>query len=119
MLLLLKLFDLLLQLFGFAAEKLLLIALFEGLLLRVALLLGELLLAASELFEFLKRFIDVFLALLLRAGTGLALLVLILFGVELQIEQALQIATGPTTAASASAALAESHLDLPERGFRA
>ena len=58
----------------------------------VALLPGQFLLAARELIELLQRFVYFFLLLARGAARGLRCLVLIFFGIELQIEQARKIA---------------------------
>ena len=80
-----------LQFFGLAAQHFLLPALL-GALRVVALLLGQIFLAARQLVEFLQRFVDFFLLLAGGAARGLRRLVLILFGVELEIEQAREVA---------------------------
>ena len=73
LLLLGELFHLLLQLFGLAAQKLLLIPLLQCLLLAVSLLLGQFLLGASQLFQFLQSLVDFLLPLLGGRLSGLAL----------------------------------------------
>src|SRR4029077_6134642 len=89
-----------------------------GLLLVVA-LLRELLLAAGQLLQLLHGFID--LLLLFAAGRGRLRFLLVLLGIQLQIEQVRQIAAGVESAASAATAalLAAGHLDVAERGHGA
>ena len=99
------------QLFGLTPQHLLLPALLVGLL-AVALLLGKLLLPARQFLELLKRFLDLFLPLFLRDVLP-AGLVLVFLAVQLQVNQALNIARAST----APALVAESHLDLSKRGF--
>ena len=115
-----RLLQLLPQLFRLAAQQLLLPALLRRLLLPLPLLLGQLLLAFGELLQLFERVVD--LALALVGGLRLAIaLVLVLFGVELQVEKALQIARGPvlaTTAAAPPALPSERHLNVAEGGFR-
>ena len=79
------LLHLLLQFLGFAAQHLLLPTLLGGLTIVGALLLREFFLAARQLIELLKRFVDVLIALAGRTG-GLRRLVLILFGVKFEIK---------------------------------
>src|SRR5262249_57424110 len=81
------------------------------------LLLGQLLLAPRQLLELLQRFVDLLLPLL-SGSLLLAALVLVLLGIELEVEQVVEIATGPATAATAAAA-SERDLNLPERGLGA
>ena len=106
------------QLFGLAAQHFLLPALL-GALRVVALLLGQLFLAARELIQFLQRFVDFFLLLAGRAARRLRCLVLILFGVELQIEQAREVAPSAAARSASAARTAEGHLNLAERGLGA
>ena len=111
------LFQLALQLFGFAAQHLLLPALLGSLLLAFLLLLGQFLLPPGELLQFLQRLVDLLLLLLLRAGRlRLAALVLILLGIEFEIEQAFQVARAGAAAATTAATtlLAEGDLDIAE-----
>ena len=114
-------FQLALQLFGFAAQHLLLPTLLRGLLLAFFLLLGEFLLPLGKLLELLQRFVDLLLLLLLLAG-GLRLvaLVLILFGIQFEIEKAFHVArASATTTAAAPALVAEGHLDIARCCFGA
>jgi hypothetical protein len=78
-------FHLALEFLGFAAEHFLLPALLEALLILVLLLAGEFLLAAGQLFEALQGFVDFLGALILTGALGSGF-VLILFGVEFEIE---------------------------------
>jgi hypothetical protein len=119
LLLALELLDLALQLLGFAAQHLLLEALLGGLLV-LAGLIGELLLAARELLELLQRLINFLLTLVAGLTAAFGALVLVLFGIELEIEEAFEVA-GATlgTAAPAASAVAERDLDITARGFRA
>ena len=112
-LLLLQLLQLLLQLFRLATKLFLLPAAIDAGLLLVLALLRELLLAASQLFQLLHRVVDGLL--LLIAGGRLLRFVLVLLGIELQVEQVRQIAAGIRSAASATAALAAGHLNVAER----
>jgi hypothetical protein len=114
-----QLLHLLLQLLGFAPQHLLLIALLRGLRLVAALLLGEFLLALRKLLQLLHRLIDFALPGVGGLRLAAAGFVLILFGIEFEIEQALQVAHGAIAAASAAApaallAVAERHLDIAE-----
>ena len=111
-----QLFHLLLQLFSFAAEHFLLPALLRALLF-VALLLSEFLLPARKLLELLQRLIEFFLALI--GGRSLcAGFVLVLLGIEFEIEETFEVAAGATTASAASP-LSEGYLDLSTCGFGA
>ena len=83
------------QLFGLAAQHFLLPTLL-GALLVVFLLLGKLFLALRQLIELLQRFVNFLLLLAGRAPRSLRRLVLILLGVEFQIEQAREIASRAT-----------------------
>src|SRR5262249_55396677 len=111
---------LLAELFSFAAEHLLLPALLRGLLRILLGLVGEFLLAASERFELLHRFVDLLLACARRLLRAVAL-VLILFGVEFEIEEPLEItsAAGSTATAAALALIAERDLYIAECRFGA
>ncbi len=111
------LLHLFLQLLGFAAQHFLLPSLFRSLL-AIGRLLRQLLLAARQLFEPLERFIDFTLTVLAAGCALLAGFVLILFGVELQLEQRLQVAATTSGAATARIA-AEGYLDFLEPGFGA
>ena len=110
-----------LQLLRLAPQHLLLPALLGSLLLPLLLLIGQLLLTLGQLFQLLQRFIDLLLLLLLLAGgLRLIVLVLILFGIQFEIEQPFHVAR-PGAAATASAALlvAERHLNIAGRRFGA
>ena len=85
--------------------------------LAVALLLRQLLLAARQLVELLQRFVDFLLLLAGGSAGGLLRLVLILLGVELEIEQAGEIAPGSAARPAASALAAKRHLNLAEGGL--
>src|SRR6185437_402837 len=112
-----QLLDLLLQLIGLAAEHLLLPALLGRLFGVGVALRGKLALPARQLIQLAQRVLDLRAAL---AGVerGLHGLVLILLGVELQVEQARQIAPRRVDRAAAAPGT-ESDLDLPERRLRA
>jgi hypothetical protein len=115
----LQLLDLALQLFGFAAEHLLLKALLRDLLI-LASLVGELLLAPRQFLEFLQSFIDLLLAITSTATTLPAAFVLVLFGIELEVEEAFEVARAVLPAASpAASTVAERDLDIAPRGFGA
>ncbi len=109
-------FHLALQLLSLAAQHLLLPALLERLLIPL-LLIGQLLLAAGKLFEFLERFVDLLRALALRSSGLLAGFILVLVGIEFEVEKAFQVAAGAAHAA-APTALAKGNLNLAESGFR-
>ena len=117
-----QLLHLLPKLFRLAPQQLLLPALVRGKLLALALLVGQFLLPLSQFFQLLHGLVDALLALV----TGLRLpgvLVLILLGIEFQVEEPLKVARGavPTTAAaSAATALpAKRHLNIAPGGFGA
>src|SRR5260370_1146089 len=74
---------------------------------------GKLFLAARRLVELLQLVVDVRRARARRGRGGLLRLVLILLGVELEIEQAREIAAR-SPAAAATTAGAERDFDLPE-----
>jgi hypothetical protein len=115
----LQLLDLALQLFGFAAEHLLLKALLRDLLILTS-LVGELLLAPRQFLEFLQSFIDLLLAITSTATTLPAAFVLVLFGIELEVEEAFEVARAVLPAASPAASpVAERDLDIAPRGFGA
>ena len=111
------LFHLALQLFGLAAQHFLLPALL-GTLRVIFLLLRKFFLAARQLVQLLQSFVDLFL-LLARGARGLRRFVLILFRVQLQIEQARKVAPRAAARSSSTAGAAERHLNLAECGFRA
>src|SRR5579872_1996020 len=105
---------LLAQIFRLATELLLLPAAIYASLLLVLALLRELLLAASQLFQLLHRVID--LLLLFIGARRLLRFVLVLLGIQLQVEKVRQIAAGILSAASATAAtLAAGYLNVAER----
>ncbi len=79
---------------------------------------GELALPACELIQLAQRVLDL-RAVLAGIEGRLGALVLILLGVELEIEQARQVAPRGIDGSAATAAGAEGHLDLAERGLRA
>ena len=85
----------------------------------MTLLLGEFLLPLRELFQLLHRVVDLPLLGIRRLLPLPRALVLILFGIELEVEKALHIAGRPTAASAtaASALAAKSHLDIAERRF--
>ena len=113
-----ELLHLLLQLFGVAAQHFLLPALLDGLLFGFRLLLGELLLPLRELLQLLQRLVDrPFLAL--SCGLLLAGLILIFFGIELQVEQVGQIAAGVLPPPPPAATAAEGNLNIAECRFGA
>src|SRR5439155_332967 len=119
----LHLLQLLLEFFRIAPKLFLLIMLLRGLLWVLALLLGQLLLPFRQLLQLLQCFVD---GLLLRIAAAALLrlfgaLILILLGIEFQIEKALQIAGGPAaaTTSSTASALSERHLNVAERRLRA
>jgi hypothetical protein len=115
------LLHLLLELLRLALQHFLL-PLLLGSLGAIALLLGQILLALGQLVELFQRVVD-FLSLLLGGGRrrGLPGLVLVLFGIEFQIEQGSQIARRAASASSAAtpAAGSKRNLDLPEGGLGA
>ena len=109
-----ELLHLLLQLFGLAAQHLLLPALLEALLRIVALLLCQLLLPPCQSIELLQRIVDLLLFLFLRRS-GLRALVLVLCSIQFEIKQRGQIAShGPTATTASSTALAKGDLNLAE-----
>src|ERR1035438_2043656 len=115
-----QLFQLPLQLLGFATQHLLLPALLRGLLLILLLLLGQFLLTFGELFQLLERLVDLLLLLLLLAGRFRVIaLVLILLGVELEIEEPFHVARASTATTAAIVLIAERHLDIARSGFGA
>ena len=107
-----------LELLGLALQHLLLPLLFGGLG-AVALLLGEVFLALGQFVELLQRVVDFLRPLFGGGRRRLAGLVLILLGIELEIEEARQIARRSASAASATAGCSERNLNLPEGGFGA
>ncbi len=109
------LLHLLLELLGFALQHLLLPFLFSRLG-AVALLLGEILFAFREFVELFQGVVDCLRPLLGTTGRGLPGLVLIFLGIQLQFEEAGQIAGG-ATASSAAALGSERNLNSPEGGF--
>ena len=92
------LFHLVLELFGFALQHFLLPLLLGGLL-TVALLLGEIFLAVREFVELLESIGEVLRLLLLSRSGGVLGFVLVLFGVELEIEESREIARGAAASA--------------------
>ncbi len=116
-----ELLHLLAQFLGFAAQHFLLPALLKGLLFALVLLLGQLLLAASELREALQSLVHILLPLLGRLlGRGaLAGFVLVLLRVEFEIEHAGQVAAGSLRPAASATAASKGDLDVTERGFGA
>src|SRR6267143_1883345 len=80
--------------------------------------LCEFFLAARQLIELLKRFVDVFITLAGRTG-GLRRFVLILFRVELEIKQAREVAPRAASRTATPAAAAKRYLNLAERGLGA
>jgi hypothetical protein len=115
-----ELFHLAAELFGFAAKHLLGPSLLGKLLLSALLLAGQLLLAAGELFELLHRLVSLLGAFAGRAAI-LGGFVLVLFRVELEIEQAFEVAQiALAVAATAAAASAlEGDLNLTEEALGA
>src|SRR5207253_883686 len=110
------LLQLLLELLRLTAEHLLLPPVLRRLLFVLALLLGEFLLPFGKLLQLFQRFVDL---LLLRIAALLSALagafILILLGVELEIEEALHVACrAAATASPAAAALSKCHLDIAE-----
>ena len=99
------------QLLGFAPQHFLGPALFE-VLLALRLAGGQLLLTAGEFFELFEGFIHLALAFA-RFGRRLCGFVLVFLGVELEVEEAFEIAA-LTTGATAATTLAEGDLDLTE-----
>src|SRR5580658_1071805 len=83
----------------------------------IALLLGQILLAPGQFVELFQRVGDLLRFLFGGSRGGLAGLVLILLGVQFQIEEARQVAR--RTASAAPAAPAKRNLDLPEGRFGA
>src|ERR1019366_6589628 len=114
-----QLFQLPLQLLGFAAQHLLLPALLRGLLLVLFLLLGQFLLPFGELFQLLERLVDLLLLLLLAGRFRVIALVLILLGVELEIEEPFHVARAGAATTAAIVLIAERHLDIARRGLGA
>jgi hypothetical protein len=106
-----KLFDATLQLLRLAPQQLLVPALLQRQLL-LTVQCRQFLLASRQFLQPAERLFHLAVALLLRNGR-LSGLVLVLFGVQLQIKQAFQI----PGAASRPAAAAESDLNPAERGF--
>ena len=110
-----KLLHLLLELLGFPPQHLLFPALLGGLL-ALARLFRQFLLALGKLFQLLQHVVHFALARVGRLRLAAAL-VLVLFGIELQVEQALHIARGAAhAAATPAAALPEGHLNIAEGG---
>ncbi len=113
-----QLFQLSLQLFHLPPQHLLLPALLGAALRVAAVSGGELALPARQLVEFFQRLIDCS-RLLAGRCRSLGALVGILLHVQLEVEQARQVATGGIDRTRAAAAAPKSNLDLPERSFRA
>jgi hypothetical protein len=113
----LHLFHLALQLFGFAAQHLFLPALLVALI-AVALLLGQFFLALSQLLQLLQGFID-FLGALVCGITGLTRFVLVLLGIQFQVEETGEIASCRAATPTAASSRSEGHLNLTEGGFGA
>src|SRR5205823_6590516 len=108
-----QLVQLLLQLLGFAPQHFLLPALLRSLLRVLALLLRQFLLALRKLLQLLQRIVDLLLALLLRRLRPLVAFVLVLLGIQLQIEQTFEVArTGAAASPAATALPPEGHLDI-------
>ena len=81
----------------------------------------QFLLPPGELLQFLQRLVDGALPLVCGLRHPAAL-VLVLLGVQLQVEQPFEVARGAITAtpaATAPAAAAKCHLDVAESSFRA
>ena len=114
------LLHLLLKLRRFALQHFLLPFLFGRLRSAIALLLSETFLALSQFIEFLQRLVDFLRFLFGRRGRARLRVILILLGIEFQIEKAGQIArrTAATPAAS-TAAGTKRNLNLPESSLRA
>src|SRR5262249_45314181 len=85
----------------------------------IAHLLGKLFLAPCQLLELLQNLVDIFLLLFGRASALRSRLILVLFGIEFEIEQAGQVAATTAATTTASALLAEGNLNLAERRFGA
>ncbi|HLY65932.1 MAG TPA: hypothetical protein VKU60_10395, partial [Chloroflexota bacterium] len=111
------LLHLLLQLFGFAPQHFLLPALILSVLRGIARLVRQLLLAPGQLLKLLEGVVNLLLLLVLRAAV-LTGLVLVFFGIQLEIEEAGQVAAGSATPSAASAC-SKGHGDLAEGGFGA
>ena len=94
------LFHLLLELLGLALQHFLLIFFLGSLLLTVALLLSQSLFALGQLVQLFQRVVDLLLLLFGSSCRALFGLVLILFRVELQIEERRQIASRSAATAS-------------------
>ena len=76
-------------------------------------------LATFEVVQLLERVVNI-LSFLVRRISGLRRFVLILLRIQLEVEQAGEIAPGaaaPTTAATTSSARSKCHLNLTECGF--
>ena len=102
---------------GLALQHLLLPHLLGGVL-AVALLLRNIFLALRKFIEFLQRIVDLLRLLLGGRCRPRLRLILILLGIEFQVEQAGEIAGRTTTSAAASSTLrSERNLNLPERRF--
>jgi hypothetical protein len=115
--LLCELLHLPLKLFRVAAKHFLLPALLQTLRGVIA-LLRQFLLAPGEFVELLERVTDVLRALI-RGRSGLVCFVLIFLRVELEIEQAREIAASAAPSTAATACRAKRDLDLPEGSFGA
>ena len=107
-----------LELLRFALQHLLLPFLF-GCLGAVALLRGEIRLALGEFIELLQRIGHLLGFLLFGGSSGLAGLILILLGIEFEIEKRGEIARSAAATTPSAAAASERNLNLPERGFGA
>src|SRR5262249_9886459 len=94
----LHLLHLALKLFGFAAKHFLLVPLLRSHL-AALLLLGEFLLATCKLLQLFERVVHVLLALVGRILHLAGAFVLVLLGVEFEIEEALEVAGGATASA--------------------
>ena len=111
-----------LEFLGIAPQHLLLPLLLGSLRRSATLLLGEIFLAFGEFVELLERVVDILRLLLFGGGRGgLPRLVLVLFGIEFEIEKGGQIPcrSATATAATATAALSKGNLNLAEGGLGA
>ena len=118
-LLLRHLLHLLAEFFSFPAKHLLLPA--RGRLLLIALcLFRQFLLTARQLFEASQHRFEfrVLLLLLASGGLRLASLVLVLLGIEFEIEQTFEVAARSATSRAATALLLLRHLDIAEHALR-
>jgi hypothetical protein len=112
----LQLLDFALEFLGFAAKHFLLEPLLGNLLI-LARLIGELLLATGEFLELLEGVIDLLLTIAGLAAAAAGAFILVLLGVEFEIEESFEIAGAALHSTATASAVAESDLNVTARGF--